>query len=165
MKTIIIYASKYGYAEDCVKELAAQLQGEILCVNIATSEIPLISEADNLIIGGSIYVGQVDKKLKAYCEAKLELLLQKRIGLFIACGMPENFQLNMQNAFPAALIEHALVKTCLGAELRIAKMNFFHKTVAKVMEKAIAKEGKASICPLPENITVLAEAFNGQIVG
>ena len=66
MKTIIVYSSKYGYTEDCVNSLAEKIDGEVSTFNIYTEKIPSIDEFDNIIIGGSIYMGQIQKKLKLY---------------------------------------------------------------------------------------------------
>lgn len=161
MKTLIVYGSTYGYAKECAKQLSEQLKGGVVLVNAQADKIPALKEFDNVIIGGSIYMGQIQKKVKDFCTANVEELSGKRVGLFLCCGLPENLELSMKNAFPEKLLQKAAAKECFGGELRPEKMNFLHRMLTGVMTKAAAKEGKAPARPMPENITKLAEMING----
>lgn len=160
MKTLIIYSSTYGYAKDCANELSKQLKGEVLIVNISTDTMPLISEFDNVVIGGSIYMGQISKKIKAYCTSNIDLLKNKRVGLFLCCGLPEDFQKSIKNAFPEELLKKAISVVSFGGELRIEKMNLAHKILVTLMKKAAVKEGKVLAKQMPENIVKLTAIIN-----
>ena len=160
MKTIIIYASTYGYAKDCANELSKQLTGEVLIVNVSTDTLLSISGFDNVVIGGSIYMGHISKKIKAYCISNLDLLKNKRVGLFLCCGLPEDFEKYIKNAFPEELLKKAISVKSFGGELRIEKMNFTHKILAGFMKKAAVKEGKTLAKQMPENIAKLAAIIN-----
>jgi len=162
MKTIIIYGSKYGYTEDCVKSLAEKLDGEVSFVNICNEKIPNIDEFNNIIIGGSIYMGQIQKKIKLYCLENIEMLLTKRLALFLCCGLPENFMQSVKKAFPEELLTKSVAKECFGGELRTEKMNFAHKMITGLMKKAAAKEGKSEPIQMADNIKKLAEIINKQ---
>lgn len=162
MKTIIIYGSTYGYAKECTKRLAEQLKGETLVVNVSTDTIPPIDKFDNVIIGGSIYMGQIQKKVKVYCASNVGLLKNKRLGLFLCCGLPENFMQHTKNAFPEELLKNAVAIESFGGELRIEKMNLMHKILTGVMQKAAVKEGKEPTKQMPENIAKLAAIINQQ---
>lgn len=160
MKTIIIYDSTYGYAKDCSNELSKQLKGEVVLVNVSTDTIPMIDEFDNVVIGGSIYMGQISKKIKAYCKSNVDLLKNKRVGLFLCCGLPENIKKNTENAFPEELMKKAISVEYFGGELRIEKMKFIHKILTGLMKKAAIKEGKTLAKQMPENIEKLASIIN-----
>jgi len=162
MKTIIIYSSTYGYAKDCASKLSKQLNGEVLLVNVTTDTIPQIDEFNNVIIGGSIYMGQISKKLKAYCNTNMELLKNKRVGLYLCCCLPEDLEKNINNAFPEELLKIVLSIESFGGELRTEKMNFAHKMITGLMKKAAAKEGKSEPIQMPDNIKKLAEIINKQ---
>ena len=127
MKTIIIYGSTYGYAKDCANNLSKQLNGDVVLIDISTGVIPSIEEFDNVIIGGSIYMGQISKKIKGYCASNVGLLKKKRVGLFICTGLPENYEINIKNAFPEELLKQAMSVESFGGELRIEKMKLTHK--------------------------------------
>ena len=160
METIIIYSSKYGYTEDCVKSLADMINGEVSVFNICDEKIPSIDEVDNIIIGGSIYMGQIQKKLKLYCTQNVNVLVNKRLALFLCCGLPESFEQTLKNSFPDELLKKAVAKECFGGELRKDRMNFAHKMIAGLMKKAEAKEGKSEVRKMSENITILAKCIN-----
>ena len=66
MKTIIIYATKYGFTKECVDELKSQLNGDVLAVDILKDSISSLDAFDQIIIGGSIYMGQINKKLRTF---------------------------------------------------------------------------------------------------
>ncbi|MBU3189682.1 flavodoxin domain-containing protein [Clostridium bowmanii] len=156
MKTIIIYSSTYGYTKDCASELSKQLKGEVLLVNVSTDKIPSLNEFDNVVIGGSIYMGQISKKIKAYCTSNIDLLKNKRVGLFLCCGLPENLEKNIKNSFPEELLKKAISLQSFGGELRAEKMKLTHKILTGFMKKSAAKEGKALAKQMPENIAKLA---------
>jgi menaquinone-dependent protoporphyrinogen oxidase len=160
MKTIIIYSSTYGYAKDCVNILLKQLEGEVLLVNVSTDTIPSIDEFDNVIIGGPIYMGQISKKIKTYCKSNIDLLKNKRVGLFLCCSLLENFDINIKNSFPEALLKEALAVESFGGELRIEKMKFTHKILTQLMKKSILKQGKTLAKQMPENISKMAAIIN-----
>ncbi len=160
MKTIIVYGSTYGYAEECVQKLSKALNGEVTAVNAEKERIPEISGFDAVIAGGSVYMGQVQRGVKKFCEENAAELSGKKLGLFLCCGLPENFEQNAKNIFPEVLREKAAAIECFGGELRTEKMKFRHKTITNMMKKANRKEGKEGAIPMPENISKLAQIMN-----
>lgn len=160
MKTIIIYASTYGFTKDCVDKLAKQLKDEIVCINIMSEKVPELDDFDYVLIGGSIYMGQIQKKIKEFCAAHLEELSHRRVGLFLSCGLLDNLELHMKNSFPETLLKNAISKECFGGELRMDKMKMVHKLLTNVMKKAAEKEGKPPVAALHQNITKLATLIN-----
>ena len=159
---MIVYGSTYGYAKECVRQLTGKLEGEVVAVNAMTGAIPSIKGFDQMIIGGSIYMGQIQKKVKEFCTVNASELGGKKLGLFLCCGLPENFEQSMKNSFPEKLLEKAAVKENFGGELRVGKMKFLHKMMTNMMLKASEKEGKQPPKAAPENILKLAEAMNGK---
>lgn len=161
MKTLIVYGSTYGYASDCVQRLKAMLKGEVAVADAEKGGVPEIGGFDAVIIGGSVYMGKIQKSVKQFCEQNAAALAAKKLGLFLCCGLPEEFEQSLKNSFPAALLESAAVKACFGGELRMDRMKFVHKAITNMMVKANEKSGKQGAAPLPENIEKLAEAMNG----
>jgi menaquinone-dependent protoporphyrinogen oxidase len=132
----------------------------VLATNILTDQISSLDAFDQVIIGGSIYMGQINKKLKAYCESNKEAIAAKRLGLFLCCGLPENFEQTLSNAFPAELIERAVVKECFGGQLRTEIMKGPDRLITNMMKKAAAKQGTPEASKIPENIKRLADGMN-----
>jgi len=160
MKTLVIYATTYGFTKECVEDLKKQIKGDILTVNVMSDKKPSLDEFDNIVIGGSIYMGHFQKKLRTFCTENLNMLLNKRLGLFLCCGLLENFEETLKRSFPEELLKKAVVKECFGGELRTDKMNFVHKMISGLMKKATEKEGKPEPVKIPENIRKFAEMIN-----
>lgn len=132
MKTIIIYATKHGCTEKAVKELSQKLSGDITTINIRDQSPPEISEFNRIIIGGSIYAGQIQKRIRQFCASNLEMLKDKEIGLFICCMYePEIAREQLKNAFPEELHQMAKAEAILGGEFNFEKMNFVEKLLVK----------------------------------
>jgi len=162
MKTLIVYATKYGFTGDCVEKLKGKLEGDSTAVNVLTGAVPDISGYDNIVIGGSVYMGQINKMLKEFITQNLNALLQKRVALFVCCGMPDNLEATLKNAFPAELMQKAIAVECFGGVLDTGKMKMADKMITSMIKKATAKEGKPEPAPLPENIVKLAKAVNSK---
>jgi menaquinone-dependent protoporphyrinogen oxidase len=162
MKTLIVYATKYGFTGDCVEKLKVKLDGDNTAVNVLTGTVPELSGYDNIIIGGSVYMGQINKKLKEFINQNLDTLLQKRVALFVCCGLPDNLEATLKNAFPEELQKKAVAVECFGGVLDTGKMKMADKMITTMIKKAVANEGKPEPAPLPENIDKLAKAVNGK---
>lgn len=130
MKTIIIYATKHGSIENAVTILKSKVAGETKLVNIMNEEAPSLTEYENVILGGSIYVGKIQKKLSKYIEKHLPELLTKRVGLFICAAQKEDIrEKELIDSYPEALFKHAICKEIFGYEIHYEDMNFIEKKV------------------------------------
>ena len=145
MKTMIIYASRYGLTAEAATEIAARLDGEITTINIARDVMPDLDNDDRIIIGSSIYMGQADKQVRQWVQKNQVILEMKKLGFFLCCGLPENFNTYLEQAFGAALTSQAAT-VCLGGELKTDKMRWMDRFIAGMMTRAAQKEGN----PLPE---------------
>ncbi|HEY5590939.1 MAG TPA: flavodoxin domain-containing protein [Paludibacter sp.] len=159
MKTMILFASTYGYTQECATKLANDLEDDVRLVNINKDKIPSLDAFDTILIGGSIYMGQIQKKIKDYCVSNEELLKNKNLGFFISSGTPENFDVNIKNAYPEPLLKNAISIENFGGELRTDKMKLSHKLITSIMKKATAKENNPPTKPLPENIERMAQTI------
>ncbi len=157
MKVIIIYVSKYGCAEKCVKKLAEKLDGAVDLCNLKSENNVEIWHYDTVIIGGSIYMSSMQKEITAFCTQNENALKEKKVALF-TCGMRDGSMAEEQlnNAFSKSLIEAAIAKECFGGEFIFGKMKFIDRLIAKKVSGA--KEDISNI--LEENIDKLAQAVN-----
>ena len=131
MKTIIIYATKHGTTEKAAHILKSKLTGEVHIVNIMLEPVTALEEYDTIILGGSIYVGKIQKKLSSFVNTNLPLLLEKRIGLFICAGEQDEAlkEKELMTSFPPILFDHAVAKDVFGFEFGMDKLSFFEKLV------------------------------------
>lgn len=156
MKTLIVYGSKHGTAEKCSKILKEKIKGEVVTVNIKNESVPDITSFDNVIIGGSIYAGQIQKEIKTFCSEKLNQLKDKRIGLFI-CGMNDkDVSMQINNSFPEELLKNSIAKEYFGGEVIFKNMNFFEKFIIKKVAKKYDDFSNIS----EENIYKFAQLVN-----
>lgn len=140
MKTLIVYTSKYGFTKECVDDIAAALKGVVDIVELNVPTNIDLSSYNQIIIGGAIYMGKVHKNITTFVHNNLEILRNKRIGLFITCGFSENFDMYLRETYPKRLLEIALAKRCFGGELQISKMKFLDKILTKIMIHMRKKE-------------------------
>ena len=136
MRTLVVYASRYGCTADCAHYLKAHLPGDVTVLDVEAVNPPLdLWSFDTLAIGGSVYVGKVSKKLRAFCETNLDLLLQKRVGIFLCCAQTDQADAFLASNFPTALVSHAATSKVLGSEARLDKMRTMDKLIIKAVTK------------------------------
>ena len=132
MKTLIVYSSKYGCTADCAEYLSTKLSGEVSVVDINKATHPIeLGSFDTIIIGSSVYVGKITKKLRVFCEDNLDLLLSKKVGIFLCCAQPEQANEFLAANFPAALLDSAVTTKVFGSEIRLESIGFFDKMLLK----------------------------------
>lgn len=136
MNTLIVYGTKYGCAQKCTIELAKEFEGNVELVNLKERGNVAISDYDRVIIGGSAYIGKIQKEVTEFISANMNELLKKEIGLFI-CGMQEGDMIEKEIAenFPAELISKAKSVKSFGGEFNFKKMNFMEKAIIKKISK------------------------------
>lgn len=157
MKPLIVFSSKHGCTEKCTDFLAKELKDKPDIINLKNYKDVNLSLYNKVIIGGSIYMGKIQKEVSEFCSKNLEELKEKNIGLFI-CGMQEGDSINMEinQNFPKELIEMATVIKHFGGEFNFSKMNFFEKLIVKIITKT--SSNKSNI--LNDNINSFAKTMN-----
>ncbi len=157
MNTLIVFSSKHGCTEKCAYFLAKELKDKPDIVNFKNYKDVNLSLYHKVIIGGSIYMGKIQKEVSEFCSKNLEELKEKNIGLFI-CGMQEGDSINTEinQNFPKELIEMATVIKHFGGEFNFSKMNFFEKLIVKIIAKI--SSNKSNI--LNDNINSFAKTMN-----
>lgn len=157
MNTLILYATKHGATEKCVKTLSTELTGDVVSCNIKKEAVPDLKEFDSIIVGGSIYAGMIQKGIKAFCDNNATILSTKKTGFFV-CGMStgEAARKQLDLVFSQPLLSHATAKEFFGGEVILKKMNFFEKLIMK----KIGKIDKDFNNILPDNIKKFAIEMN-----
>ena len=134
MQYAILYMSHHGTTLKVAGQLANTFGPEkTRIINLEKQKEIDLSTYDTVIIGGSIHAGQIQKKIKDYCEKNEAELLKKRLGLFICSMSIDKESEDFKNAFPESLRMHAIASGCFGGELLFEKMNFFEKWIVRSM--------------------------------
>ncbi|HOT45832.1 MAG TPA: flavodoxin domain-containing protein [Spirochaetota bacterium] len=131
MGTLIVYMSKHGCAEKAARIISESLaDGDVTAVDLKSRADIDLSRYDTVIIGGSIYLGSIQKGLRKFCEKNLPELLTKRIGLFICCmNQDEAARKHYEAVFDEALRTHAAAAGIFGGELDFDQLSLLEKSV------------------------------------
>ncbi len=134
MKILIAYGTKYGSVKKCAEILKENLEGSIDLYDLKKDKEIDLAKYDKVIIGGSIYMGKIQKEVKAFCEKNMSVLKDKRLGLYICCMREkEEAKEQLKNSFSESLLSHASAANYLGYSFDLKKMNFLHRfTIKKV---------------------------------
>lgn len=157
MSTLIAYGTKYGCAEKCVIELSKEIKGKVDTVNLKENPKIDLTKYERVIIGGSVYIGRIQKEVTNFINSNLNELLSKEIGLFI-CGMQEGDAIDKEIAdnFPSELLIKAKSVKHFGGEFIFKKMNFMEKAIVKKVSKITSDKSDIK----HDNIKKLAMELN-----
>jgi menaquinone-dependent protoporphyrinogen oxidase len=133
LKSIIIYATKYGFTEKVALRIQKELGEECQISNILKDGATDLVDYDTVILGGSIYIGRVQKQLTEYISGHKNELLNKKIGLYLCAGSPKEDDriTELRTAFSKELLDCAAAADVLGYAFDFDKMGFFDKLIMK----------------------------------
>ncbi len=168
MKILIIYATRNGVSKKAAEMLAQKLQSysdvEIYDINDGP---PRPNGYDVAIVGGSIRMARLSKKLKRYIKENAEALSSMESAAFICCGLTNDFEDYVTTELPKS-VKFSLGVECFGGELKPDKLHGFDKILTYMMRQSILtqdpdKSGRDMIeLPeiFPDTIYALAERIH-----
>lgn len=155
MSVLIAFVTKYGAAKKCADWIAEKLGEKADVVDLAKTK-PDLAKYDKVILGGSIYAGNIPNVMKNFCAQNLDALKSKKLGLYICCmAEGEIAEKHLADAYPAGLRSAAAVADYLGGAYYFEKMNFF----VKWMIKKISGTGVSQEKYLADRIDRFAETM------
>jgi menaquinone-dependent protoporphyrinogen oxidase len=134
--------------------LQDRLEGAVLC-NLAKDEKASLDDYDCIVVGGSIYAGRIHSKVARFCERNMDVLLGKKLGLFLCCADLAKVEEQMATAFDERLREHAVAVEHFGYEYNLEKMNFVVRRIIRLIAKTDRTESHIAAA----NIERLADAL------
>lgn len=155
MKILIAAAGKTGTALTCAERLAAQLE-DAQVVDLTLSW-PDPAEYDAVIVGGSIRMGQLHRKARAYLSQYREALSAKPLGCFICCAFSEEAENYLRKNFPAPLLAHACAALCLGGQLIPRARSGMDKFLTGTLARSLEKSGRPAPAIDDDAIALLAQ--------
>jgi len=78
MKTLIVYATKYGCTKKCTEIIKSYSKGEVRIVSAKNFKAN-IEQYDTVIIGGSVYMGKIQKEITHFCHCYKNKLLRREL--------------------------------------------------------------------------------------
>jgi len=133
MKTIILYATKYGSCADIAQRIAGKIDGSV--THNLKEAVPSLEEFDCIILGSPVYAGSIRKEAKRFLLHSADILLKKKNGLFL-CGMDTDSKDAFFSAnFSPEILEKTAAKDFLGGVYDPKKANFFERFIMKLITK------------------------------
>ena len=165
MKVLIIYATRGGVSKKCCEMLAGRLEGSMEVQTYDINDAPPSPEGfDVAVIGGSVRMGLINKKLKAYLKAHAQRLNEMQTALFLCCGFSEEFDDYVATQIPKSVLA-SLGIHFFGGELKPEKLRGLDKLIVKIVRADMKDDDFEHPDPtrsplpeiLPENINRLAD--------
>ena len=135
MKTLILYATKYGAAREIAARIAAQMDDAVLH-DLKQGGIPDLGGFDCVIIGSSLYAGSIRKEAKVFLAKYADQLRDKKIGLFLSGMAKSDEQKYFKDNFPSDVLQGAAAVSFLGGIFDPKKAG----AVARLIMKAVTKQ-------------------------
>lgn len=161
MKTLIVYASNRNSMGSIVMKMKEALGENTIHVNLNKQPNPSVKDFQRIIIGGSVFAGQINKKVAAFCSGNIEELQEKELGLFVACtgkGEAANWQLT--DAFPEELRVAAKSTAVFSGMYDSNPMNFLRKLIVRKGSGSGKNNGNADYRAVQEFSRRMDRIFN-----
>lgn len=135
METLIVYATRYGSVREAAEMIAQRLSGRATLHDLEKADMPPLDAYDSVILGGSIYIGRIQKELTDFMHRNRQALLAKKLGLFICAGLPDAAarEKELMSVFPAALEEHASARGVLGYRMDLGRMKATDRLIMRLI--------------------------------
>lgn len=137
MKVLIVYATRNGVSKKAAEMLAEKLQTfsdiDIYDIN---NDPPSPDGYDVAVVGGSIRMAKLSKKLKQYIRANANTLSSMESAAFICCGLTNDFDDYVTTELPKS-VKFSLGVECFGGELKPDKLHGIDKILTHIMRQSI----------------------------
>jgi len=139
MKTLILYATKYGAAAEIAQRIAEKLNGAD--THNLKNPIPDLTEYDCIIIGSSVYAGMFRREAKAFFAKTGDTLLQKKLGLFASALSSDGASKIFAKNVPDNILKSSKSAILLGGIFDPGKANFIERFIIKIITKQTGRLG------------------------
>ena len=134
MKAIIFYATKHGATAEIAQRIAEEINGAVIH-NLKKDDIPSLADFDCVIIGSSVYAGNIHKEAKEFLLNRKNILLDKKLGLFVSGIGAEGEKKYFETNFPQEILKKAKIASFLGGIFNPAEASGFECFIMKLAAK------------------------------
>lgn len=163
MRILLAYTSKNGSTASCVQRLASGLSGLDVTVCDLAKEVPNAAEFDMVIVGAAVHHNRFPAPVTRFLREEKEILKNKKLGLFLLCGIAEEQDYYKEKLFPAELRDKAFEVAFWGGSLRYDGLKFWDKFFvwnlrSQIVEADMSEGEYIASMPglLPENVDRMA---------
>lgn len=137
MKVLIVYASRNGASAEACEMLKDRISvfAEVDLRDIASAP-PSPEGYDAAVVGGSIRMNKLNKKLKRYIADNARALSKIPSAAFICCGNTKDFDDYVVTEIPKS-IDFSLGVHCFGGQLKPDKVKGLDKVLVYLMRQSI----------------------------
>ena len=154
MNILIIYASKHQTTQECSFILQNELNGDADLVPLSNVTDFQIEQYDAVVVGSPVYYGKPAKKIREFLSEKEDLLLSKKIYLFLSSKAETS---EYFDSYPQKIVEQAQAKVFVGSKLEFKNPSI----IERIIMKAIKAESYSDI--KIERIRHLAEIIREEL--
>jgi len=135
MKTLILYATKYGAAREVARRIATKIDGAVLH-DLKQGDVPSLAQFDTIIIGSPVYAGMIRNEAKTFLSQSADALQSKKLGLFV-CGLSaEGEKGYFDSNFSPELLKTAKAASFLGGIFDPKKSGVMGRLIMKAVSKS-----------------------------
>lgn len=140
MRILIAYTSKSGTSEKCAQMLSEGLRmpESITLVDANKESIPDPCGFDAVILGSSVRWARISKPIKAYIKEHKAALNEMLCGVFLCCGIPDEFDDYVKEQLPRDFYA-SLGVSYFGGELNPGALSGLDKLIVKAMRREIVE--------------------------
>ena len=171
MRILVAYAGKNGSTQTCVNRLRDALKGKDVTVVCLERETVEPSDFDLVVFGSSVYFGKMRPAARKFLAEYENVLLQKRLALFLCCALEEEYDYYCKKFFSPFLREQAFQLLYFGGSLKTDGLSFFDKLAVRAIRSSLFEanmdngEYLANLpAILPENVDKLATYIREEIL-
>ena len=157
MRTLIIYSSKYGAAKEVAEQIKRGLEGTCDLMSIRQEQEIDLGKYDRVLLGTSVYAGQIGKEIKTFAEVHKDELLEKKVGIFFVCLMKGQVEKYLKENFSEELMNHFYTAEECGGAFYVSKMNFAERMITRMVVKTL-KDSEGN--PIKYNKKMIYKDFN-----
>lgn len=133
MKIGIFYATKTNTTDKCAKMLSEKLPSSHL-INLDVTD-DSIDDYDFIIIGSSVRMGKLNRKVKRFIKKNKSKLYNKKVGYFLCNAFTSKTEQVLKDNIDPMLFNRALIIKSFGGEIDLEKQSGIDKYVIKLITK------------------------------
>jgi len=134
VKTLILYATKYGAAGEIAQRIAKRIDGAFVH-DLKQACTHDLTAFDCIIIGSSVYAGTIRKEVKVFLSKNSSTLQGKKLGLFLSGIGESGEETYFKKNFSSDIIQAAKATGFLGGTFNPQKANFLERFIMRIITK------------------------------
>lgn len=131
MRHLLVYFGKYGTTKNTARIVQETLGTGCDIIRLGNKKADDIDKYKSIIIGTAIYAGDVPKQVKNFVQVNKNILLSKKLSLFVHCLEDDMAFDHVRKAFGNQVFNHMECKSLLGGRVRLKEHNILIRQILK----------------------------------